>query len=148
MSDLLGEPELAAIRHLADAYAIAVDRRDLNALRACFAAGGRLSVLSGSRTPREYLGHEGLAGVMVEMGRFELTVHHVTTCCLGGDRRQPRGTVYCIAHHLERSADGISDLVLHVRYDDVYRSGEPGRWWFEERTVNVLFSERRAVRIR
>jgi len=134
-----------ALRRLSDEYAAAVDRRDLDALRACFAPDARLVMLSGARPPREYLGHERLASVMDELQTFALTAHHVTTCSVAlGSPETGQGTVGCVAHHVR--SDG-SDLILHIRYEDEYRRDAGRTWRIVERVANVLFSERRAVRL-
>jgi ketosteroid isomerase-like protein len=139
-----------ALRRLSDAYATAVDARDLAALRACFLPDGRLVLLSGSRPPREYRGRAGLADVIDELAQFQLTQHHVCTCMValanGGD--DARGTVTGVAHHISRSAGrDAPDLVLQMRYEDAYRRDASGQWRFAERRARVLFSELRSVRL-
>lgn len=135
-----------SLRRLSDAYACAVDRRDLLALGDCFTPDGRLLFQHGSLEPREYRGRDGLAAVISEVERFDLTLHHVTTCSIVLDAHRPRGTVCCIAHHLRHTEHGCSDLALHVRYEDVYGRGADARWRFVERLANVVFSERAIVR--
>lgn len=147
MSESPSTSDELALRRLADAYAVAVDRRDLAALRSCFAPDGRLVLLSGSREPREYRGHDGLAEVMTQLERFELTLHHVTTCSVVVDEAQARGSVAGVAHHVSLLEDGASDLVLQMRYEDTYHRDGDGRWRFAERLAHVLFSERRAVQL-
>jgi hypothetical protein len=147
VSEPAGASDELALRRLSDAYASAVDRRDLAALCDCFAPDGRLVLLSGSREPREYPGHDGLADVMTELGRFELTLHHVSTCSIVFDGAQPHGVVAGVAHHVSARDEGASDLVLQMRYEDTYGRGADMRWRFSERLAHVLFSERRAVRL-
>jgi len=144
------------LERLSDAYATAVDRRDLAALRDCFLPDGRLVTVSGARPPRVYEGHEGLAEVMTELEPFAVTAHHVTTRHIvldaedgedGGSARA-RGRVACVAHHVSAAADGgASDLIFHIAYEDAYARGADGRWRISERIVRVLFSERRPVRL-
>jgi len=145
----VSDPDLVAdevvLRRLSDDYATAVDRRDVDALRACFARDGRLVMLSGARPRREYVGHEGLAAVVEELHSFVLTAHHVTTCSVAlGSPGTGRGSVGCVAHHVR--SDG-SDLILHIRYDDEYRRDAGQAWRIVKRVANVLFSERQSVRL-
>lgn len=141
-----GDPaDRQAIADLADAYAAAVDRRDLPALRSVFTEDGRLSVhLAPDAPPRdEFVGHQGLAGVIERVARFPTTFH------LLGNRRyhvegdEARGEVCCVAHHMTPGDGGpATNDVMYIRYLDAYRR-ETGRWLIQDRRLAVDWSEHR-----
>jgi len=144
---------------LAHAYAVAVDRRDLGALRALFPPDGAVTSRIGDRVER-YAGHGGLADLLAAVARFDVTVHDVGTqrvTLVDADRAH--GEVLCAAHHVGRRAvggaagsgaaagDRATDEVLHLRYDDDYRRGGDGRWRIAARELRVVAHERREVTV-
>jgi hypothetical protein len=128
---------------LAHAYAVAVDRRDLAALRALFLPGGTVTSRIGDRVER-YAGDDGLADLLAAVARFDLTVHDVGTqrVALDGEDRA-RGEVLCAAHHVGAGTDDL----LHLRYDDDYRRDADGRWRIAARELRAVAQERRAVTV-
>ncbi|HEY2478632.1 MAG TPA: nuclear transport factor 2 family protein [Solirubrobacterales bacterium] len=156
-------PELS---RLVAAYASAVDRRDLAALRNLFLPDATLTVRRGDAQPEVRRGHEGLAGVIEMLGQFEATLHEVSGLLLewddrgedGADGEQPvggdvsgaeaRGVSVCVAHHITCGEGGEgSDVILNGRYSDVYRRDESGAFRFAARELRVLWTEKRPVRL-
>lgn len=157
---------------LVSAYAAAVDRRDLEALRGLFLPDATLAVRRGEGEPEVHRGHAGLAAVVEMLGQFEATLHEVSGLVIEWDEgdaaaagvdpaeevagavtagREPdeaRGESVCVAHHITR-AEGHegSDLILHGRYTDRFARDERGAWRFAARELHVLWTEKRPVRL-
>jgi ketosteroid isomerase-like protein len=136
---------------LVAAYAIAVDRRDLEALRALFLPEATLTVRRGEAEPEVHRGHAGLAAVVEMLGQFEATLHEVSGLIVAwdeGDGAEARGESVCVAHHITRGEgrEG-SDLILHGRYADRFARDERDAWRFAARELRVLWTEKRPVRL-
>jgi ketosteroid isomerase-like protein len=140
---------------LAGAYAAAVDRRDLEALRSLFLPDAVLSVRRGARTER-FEGHAGLAEVMATLDAFASTLHEVSSVHvdLAADGLSAHGAAVCVAHHLRPrdesdagTARDAEDLVLCGRYTDRYVRDRSGPWRFAARELHVLWTEKRRVRL-
>jgi ketosteroid isomerase-like protein len=145
-----GTPEPA---DLVAAYAAAVDRRDLEALRALFLPDATLTVRRGEAEPEVHRGHAGLAAVVEMLGQFEATLHEVSGLVVEWDASEgvadeARGESVCVAHHITRGEgrEGI-DLILHGRYTDRFARDERGTWRFAARELRVLWTEKRPVRL-
>lgn len=130
-----------ALRDVVDRYADAIDRRDADALLGLFTEDGILRVQAdGGPQENEWTGSEVVRSLDVIAG-FNRTFHHVGGCIFestGEDRAT--GRVQCLAHHYERSGNGPVDLVMMIRYHDVYvwRSGV---WKIAERRVAIEWTE-------
>jgi hypothetical protein len=134
---------------LVPAYAAAVDRRDLDALRELFLPDATLTVRRGGAEPEIHRGHEGLAAVIEMLQGFEATLHEVSALVVELDAdAEARGECVCIAHHITR-VDGreANDLVLHGRYSDRFARDPSGTWRFATRELQVLWTEKRPVRL-
>lgn len=136
------------------AYADAVDRRDLEALRGLFLPDATLAVRRGGGAPQVHEGHAGLAEAIATLGTFEATLHEVSSVVveLGEDGAAASGTAVCVAHHVRRREDDgdgreAEDLILHGRYFDRFARDEEGAWRFASRELRVLWTERRPVRL-
>jgi ketosteroid isomerase-like protein len=144
MADLMPEPS-----SLLAAYAAAVDRRDLEALRALFLPDATLTVRRGGGEPDVHRGYEGLADVIEMLGQFEATLHEPSGLVVvwdGGD--EASGESVCVAHHVTRGEghEG-SDLILRGRYFDRFARDGSGPWRFAARELRVLWTEKRPVRL-
>jgi hypothetical protein len=137
--------------YLVVAYAAAVDRRDLEALRALFLPDATLTVRRGGGEPEVHRGHEGLANVIGMLGRFEATMHEVSGLVVeweGGEAEEARGESVCVAHHVSRGEGReAADLILHGSYSDRFARDERGAWRFAARELRVLWTEKRPVRL-
>ena len=130
-----------ALRDVVDRYADAVDRHDADALVGLFTDDGVLRVQAdGGPVENEWTGSEVVRSLDVIAG-FNRTFHHVGGCVFeatGEDRAT--GRVQCLAHHYERTGNGPVDLVMMIRYHDVYVQRAAG-WQIAERRVAIEWNE-------
>ena len=139
-----------ALRALVDAYAVAVDRRDVAGFLAVFTEEATLSTYEpDGRRRGAFHGHGELAAVPPALERYERTLHLVSTHLVepepGGDGDAAVGTAYCEAHHHappDPTTGQRRDLVLFIRYHDRYARRGPG-WRIRSREVHVIWQEDR-----
>ena len=137
------------LRGLAATYARAVDRRDGSLLASVFAVDAVLEVYDPATAAEPTgvrRGHPELAAIADAIARFDRTFHLVGQSHYEVDGDVATGEVYCAAHHLSRSAEGDTDMVMFIRYDDRYARGADGRWCIARRRVLVDWRETRSVR--
>ena len=136
------------LRVLAATYARAVDRRDGALLASVFTPDATLEVYdpstSAAPTGVRRSGAE-IAAIADAIARFDRTFHFVGQSSYDVDGDRAGGEVYCMAHHLSRSSDGDTDMVMFIRYDDRYERGSDGRWHITRRRVLVDWRETRPV---
>lgn len=148
----LGAADRLALRALVDAYAVAVDRRDVPGFLALFAPDATLATFEpdGHRRSAHH-GHDELAAIPPALARYERTLHLVSTHqvepMVDGD--EAVGVAYCEAHHHRPpdpavGASGGTDKVLYIRYQDRYARRGPG-WQIRAREVHVVWSEERPL---
>lgn len=132
-----------AVRRLAERYALAVDRRDAEALAELFAADAVLVTAGG-----EMRGHDDIRAIPQRLGERYRVTHHLVS---GHDVRfEPSaaaatGTVECLAKHVYEQ-EGIERVyVMHLRYHDRYRR-DGDRWVFAERRLELLWDEDHPLR--
>jgi uncharacterized protein (TIGR02246 family) len=127
----------AALRHLAELYARAVDRRDSELFLSLFTED---AVLESHASTWE--GREQLAGIPVRLRtRYQMTLHTVLNqeVTIDGDRAE--GETCSIAYHLFPPKDGKQErLDMTIRYQDrfVRRNGE---WLFARRRLDVQWTQ-------
>ena len=137
--------DLLELRRLVEAYAVAVDDGDGDALARLFVPDGALLVFdagSGEQT-YAYRGPAELATLPAELKRLYVRTFHLVgnvVCDVTGDTAT--GTPYTIAYHLRDDGRGPQIVVLPVRYRDRYVR-TPDGWRFGERLCTVLWRERR-----
>lgn len=134
--------DLVALRGLVDAYAVAMDDCDLEALASQFDSDGQLVVVAAGREkPLAVLtgpGPEGIGAIALAMRDcYEHTLHNVTTHVAALDGDSATGTTYCVAHHVP--PDGGEVEFLAVRYAESFRRDQRG-WRFARREVVRLWS--------
>lgn len=127
-----------ALRELVDAYASAVDRRDVETLGALFSADAVLV------TPRgELRGRSEIAGIPEQHASRYRVTHHLVSGHVVHDsasESEATGWVECSAHHVYE-VDGTERVyVMHIRYHDQYRV-EGGSWVFAHRRLELLWKE-------
>jgi hypothetical protein len=137
-----------SLRALSERYGFAVDARDMDALATLFWPDASILTHSVDH-PEEIVGHlEGVAairGIGQRMNdRYDTTFHFVGNAAYQVADDEATGTVNCVAHHLRRKDDQITDYVMFIRYDDRYGRRE-GQWRFDERRLRVRWTERRAL---
>jgi SnoaL-like protein len=136
---------LAEIRGLVDAYALAMDRNDIDAFPRLFVPDGALVVRApGREKPLGTFRGPGPDGVgliaRLMSDLYRATLHHITTheAVIDGDRAT--GTTYCLAYHMVDGEDGGSLETLGVRYDEQF-ARTPDGWRFEVRDATRLWSQ-------
>jgi SnoaL-like domain len=134
-------PDRTALRRLVDAYAVAMDDCDLDALAEQFLPTGELVVLSpGRERPLAVLtgpGEDGIGAIPLAMrDAYDHTLHNVTTHLASPEGDRAGGVTYCVAHHVPAEGDVE---VLAVRYRESFVRGEDG-WRFARREVTRLWS--------
>jgi len=137
--------DISFLNRLVDAYADAIDRRDVAALLALFTAEGRVRVQAeGGPVESSYEG-PAVSGLLSTVAGYDRTFHHV-----GGrvfeagsqdDGVRARGRIHCVAHHYQRTANGPVDLVMMIRYLDNYDRTADGNWLIADRQVVVDWTE-------
>jgi SnoaL-like domain len=136
-------PDLLELRRLVDAYAVAVDDRDPDALSALFAEGGALLVYEAGSDELQHAYRNGeLAQLTTDLERaYARTFHLVGNAVVDVDGDRATGTVYCLASHIRDGSRGATIATMPVRYRDRYvRTGDG--WRFHERVATVLWRER------
>jgi ketosteroid isomerase-like protein len=139
--------DLAELNQLAYRYAAAVDACDAQAFVGLFWPDARLTVFGpGADEPFAVVtGHDQLAGVPRNMReRYTRTAHLMTNHVVDLDGTSARGTLLCTARHLYANAAGGSDVVVVIRYVDLYERRED-RWRILDREIRFLWSETHAV---
>lgn len=149
LRDLADLRDRIALRELVDRYAIAIDRRDHAALVALFVGGGGIDVhVTGREEPVASLrGDEGLRRLVDGVGVYEDTFHLVGNFAPVVDGDTAAAVTYCVAHHLNRTAEGAEDERLYVVYDDAFVR-TPGGWRFTVRRVGRRWTETQPAGLR
>ena len=136
-----------ALRALVDAYALAVDRRDIPGFLAVFTPDATLTTYEpGGRQRGVRHGHDELCAVPPALERYERTLHLVSTHHVEPDGDDEAvGVAYCEAHHHRPpdpsvGASSASDRVMFIRYEDRYARRGPG-WLIRTRGVHVIWVE-------
>jgi hypothetical protein len=137
--------DLAHIRRLVEAYAIAMDENDLDAFDRIFVPEGALVVLAPGRDEPlgtfQGPGPEGVGLVSILMDQlYRNTLHHITTHVATVDGEGATGVTYCLAYHMVDGADGGELETLGVRYEDEYVRTPQG-WRMGTRRATRLWSQ-------
>ena len=146
-ADPLSPGDRTALRALVDAYAVAVDRRDVAGFLAVFTDDATLSTFEpDGRRRGGYRGLDELAAVPPALARYEQTLHLLSTHVAEVAEADTGDEVVGTAYH--RPPDPTSgertDRVLFIRYDDRYARRGPG-WRIRAREVHVIWQEDRAL---
>ncbi|HSP96981.1 MAG TPA: nuclear transport factor 2 family protein [Candidatus Dormibacteraeota bacterium] len=128
-----------AIHDLIMRYARGVDRRDLNLVASCFAAG---AAYDGS------LGTGGidvvLAALRERMPRYRTTMHFLTNPLIEVDGDRASSETYALVYHRLESEDDAEDFIVGVRYlDELVR--RPDGWRIISRRTAMEFQRYDAV---
>jgi ketosteroid isomerase-like protein len=121
-----------AIRELVCGYALAVDRKDLDAVRACFTPDCAYEGSLGQGTIADALAT--LAGAFA---RYERTMHCMSTQRIELDGDVARVETYCAAHHVR--PDG-GHFTTGVRYLDTLTRTADG-WRICRRMVRTDWTQ-------
>ncbi len=123
------------IRRLVVTYARCADERDQDGFARLFTEAGQLTISEGGHERAAFRGQAELRRVLAPLAAYERTLHVVSNHELADDLRS--GSVYCIANHLRKRAEGHENVRMLIRYDDRYE-GER----FASRAVDILWIER------
>ena len=149
MSAMPHESELvdrSALQELSYRYAAAVDARDGDAFADVFMPQGRLLTYAADQdTPFVVqTGHHELRQIPELMSHQSIkTMHMMTNHLYEIDHDDATGSIYCTARHLNMSPLAGVDLLVLIRYEDVYRR-EEDRWRILDRHIRFLWSETHA----
>lgn len=131
-------------------YAAAIDDRDVDAAVGLFATGAELvlpeppDTLAATRSHRRRPAIAAALAAVTSVGR---THHSIDgeVFGFGADPSIARGRIAATAHHFGRRADGITDLVWYLRYDDDYVRTDAG-WRIDRRALTIDAIETGPVR--
>jgi len=129
--------DLGELRQLAEAYAAAVDARDVAALRAVFASDALVALppaLAARLPAAELRGPEQLGALIDGVRNFHRTRHLITGQSVAVDGDSAAGETSCTAHHVYGAPDRQRDLVLTLRYRDSFVR-TPAGWRFRRREL-------------
>jgi ketosteroid isomerase-like protein len=137
--------DASALAALAYRYASAVDRRDREMLLSVFHPDAILRVIRRGTDGEERIstrtGHREVGEITELISRYDRTFHFVGNHRYEVSGDQATGEVYCMARHLALDDRGSTDVVMFIRYHDLYRRGADGSWLVAERDVQVDWSE-------
>jgi ketosteroid isomerase-like protein len=132
-----------ALRRLVEAYASAVDHREVDEAAACFLPDGRLTV--GDGAPLE--GRAAIVGALDRLRRYEVTAHVLGHSNHSVDGDWATGESWCRAHHVYEEGGVRRDWVMAIRYLDRYVRGGDG-WRIQDRHLVVDWLEDRPLEVR
>jgi hypothetical protein len=134
------------IRRLVEAYGVAVDDLDPDAIAELFVSGGRLLVYEAGSDELKYSYSSTTFAELTDALRtaYKQTFHLVGNVVVQVDGDQAAGTVYCLAGHWRDSRRGPEVSWYPVRYADRFRRTDAG-WRFAERRSTLLWHERRPM---
>lgn len=136
------------LRALVDAYARAVDDKDVDAVVALFTEDGRLlsHLMPGTEVePLVRQGHEMLRRALeAGLAQYVRTTHVVGGQVLELDGASASGTTVCLAHHVYERDAGRRLLVMAIRYEDGYERRH-GLWRFTERRLRLDWQDDRPL---
>ena len=122
-----------ALRLLADRYAVAVDRRDGDALAALFTEGGVIDAPRGRFNGRAAI--RKLTDMMTQL--YDKTFHGVLTQVANISGERAKAETYCIARHFRQdNAGAYSCHEMTIRYQDECVSRN-GVWLFAQRVLAI-----------
>jgi ketosteroid isomerase-like protein len=136
------------LRELAEAYALAADRRDDAAFAALFTDDALLVIHQDGAAPATFQGADGLRQATAPLDGYVATMHLVANhhADVRGDRAT--AVTYCHADHLAPADDGaVDNLHMTIRYDDRCVRGADGTWRFAARDLTILWTERRPATV-
>ena len=124
------------LRDLAQRYADAIDRRDVEDFVGLFTDDASMGVYEHGEKESvlEYRGAAGIAEIMGLVTIYASTFHVVANHLCKVDGSNATGTTYCLARHLVESGAGVRDIEMLIRYDDVYRKSTD-EWQFTRRDI-------------
>lgn len=92
-------------------------------------------------------GRAGVAEAMAALRAVQRTEHAIVgeVYAEGPEPGYALGRITCVAHHFTGTADGATDVVWHLRYDDEYQQTPVG-WRIHGRRLTINAIETRPVK--
>lgn len=139
------ESVYSALSSVAARYAAGVDRRDRALFLSAFADDAAMLIPSpsGDGTLVELRGHEEIGDVVQLIARYSRTFHFVGQARYDFGDTESTGEVYCIAYHM--TPDQAANVVMYIRYQDIYRRAGAGPWLIGRRQVQIDWTETRPL---
>ena len=136
------------IRALCGAYALAVDRRDYETLRALFTPDARLAIYAGDPAPDalrfEARGQEAIVRALRGIERYAVTSHQLGGQMVSFSNDRARAETRCLASHLFLRDGRRFCLEMAIRYqDECVRVGAD--WRIAERALAVDWESEREL---
>jgi hypothetical protein len=133
------------LRALAERYAIAVDRKDVDELVGLFLPDGGIDVyLRGREQPIAKIRGAELARVIDGVSIYADTLHFIGNSVAEVDGDEARGVTYCLAMHWWEDGEASYDETLLVTYDDEFVRTPEG-WRFKLRRLTRKWTEQQAA---
>jgi hypothetical protein len=140
----------AALSDVVHRYAAGVDEHQFDTVAKLFTPEAELMVPEPPAALEPIHSHRGqaaIAAAVATVAQVERTEHAIVGEVYDEGPRpgSARGRIACIAHHWNRRADEVVDVVWHLRYDDEYELTDTG-WRISRRALTVNAIETRPVR--
>lgn len=90
-------------------------------------------------------GPDGIRAALAALDTVTRTQHEIVGEVYAAGRGHATGRITCVAHHWTQTADGITDLVWHLRYDDEYLPDSSG-WRISRRALTLNAIETKPIR--
>ncbi|TPG33761.1 nuclear transport factor 2 family protein [Mycolicibacterium hodleri] len=139
-----------AVANLVHLYAAAVDDRRFGDVIELFTEAAELRLPDPPRELEPVIVKHGRLGVdeaMSALRAVDRTEHAIVgeVYVDAPERGYALGRITCIAHHWTRSAEQVTDVVWHLRYDDEYQRTPVG-WRIHGRRLTINAIEVRPVK--
>jgi hypothetical protein len=139
-----------ALSDLVHRYAASVDDRQFDSVTQLFTTRAELIVPEppGTLEPvHSHRGQQAIAGAVAAVSQTIRTEHAIVGEVYDDGPRPDgaRGRIACVAHHWNRRAEELIDVVWHLRYDDEYELTDSG-WRISRRALTINAIETRPVR--
>lgn len=129
-------------------YAAAVDDRRFGDVPELFTDTAELILPDPPRRLEPVLvkrGPDGIRAALAALDTVTRTQHEIVGEVYRSEPGHAAGRITCVAHHWMQTADGSTDLVWHLRYDDEYQQGSSG-WRIGRRALTLNAIETRPIR--
>jgi hypothetical protein len=139
-----------AVADLVHLYAAAVDDRRFADVAELFTETAELRLPDPPRALEPVVvkrGKPGIGEAMEALRAVERTEHAIVgeVYAEGPESGYALGRITCVAHHWTRSAEQVTDVVWHLRYDDEYLR-TPAGWRIHGRRLTINAIETRPIR--
>jgi len=139
-----------ALSDLVHRYAAGVDDRQFDSVKTLFTTHAELIVPEPPAALEPIHTHRGQQAIGEAVAAVARTIRteHAIVGEVYDDGPRPdgaRGRIACIAHHWNRRAEELIDVVWHLRYDDEYELTGSG-WRISRRALTINAIEIRPVR--